>query len=283
MVSVVQTRPDRSLSVVVVGYNSLEHLRRSLPPLEREVVRRGGQIVLVDNASTDLTGQAVPEEFPWVRLISNRTNRGYAAGVNQGIHAATGELVLVLNPDLTVRSGCVDVLVEFMQAHPHVGIAAPRLLNPDGTLQPSCRRFHTLTSILSRRGPLRSLLACTTWAARHLMLELDHGAPHEVDWVLGACMLVRRSAIEDVGPMDEGFFLYFEDEDWCHRMWARGWAVTYVPAAEAVHEYRRESDRVSSPAYRHFVRSGIRLMWKYGLFVERPASRRGEAGQSQGS
>lgn len=280
MVSVVQRRPDRSLSVVVVGYNSLEHLRRSLPPLEGEVVRRGGEIVLVDNASTDLTGQTLPEEFPWVRLISNRTNRGYAAGINQGICATTGELVLVLNPDLTVRPGCVDVLVKFMQAHPHVGIAAPRLLNPDGTLQPSCRRFHTLTSILNRRGPLRSLLAYTTWTARHLMLEWDHGAPHEVDWVLGACMLVRRRAIEDVGPMDEGFFLYFEDEDWCYRMWARGWAVSYVPFAEATHEYRRESDHLRSPAYRHFVRSGVRLVWKYGLRMRRPVASTREGAQA---
>jgi len=240
--------------------------------LELEIAAPGGEVILVDNASTDDTCRVVPEEFPWVRLIGNGVNRGFAAAVNQGLRASAGELVLILNPDVSVRRGTVAVLADFLRAHPHVGIAAPRLLNPDGTPQPSCRCFHTLSAILSRRGPLRPLLANTRWAARHLMLEWDHGAPREVDWVLGACMLVRRRAIQDVGPMDEGFFLYFEDEDWCYRMWARGWAVSYVPFAEATHEYRRESDHLDSPAYRHFVRSGIRLIRKYGLFVNRPVN-----------
>lgn len=269
MVPVGSLQPRRTVSAVIVGYNSLQHLRRFLPPLEEEILGHGGDVILVDNASTDGTRQAIPEEFFWVRLIANGENRGYAAAVNQGIRASAGELVLIMNPDVTLRPGAIAILAGFMEAHPHVGIAAPRLLNPDGTQQPSCRRFHTLTSILSRRGPLKPLLARTRWASRHLMLEWDHGAPHEVDWVLGACMLVRRSAVLDVGPMDEGFFLYFEDEDWCHRMWAHGWAVRYVPSAEAIHEYRRESDRLFSPAYSHFVRSGIRLLWKYGLFMAR--------------
>lgn len=269
MVSIVSEHRTRAPSVVIVGYNSLHCLRSCLPPLKDEAIGHGGEVILVDNASTDRTGQAIPEEFPWVRFIPNGTNRGYAAGVNQGIQVSSGDVVLIMNPDVMVRPGSIAILTEFMETHQHVGIVGPRLLNPDGTLQPSCRRFHTLTSIVSRRGPLRPLLATTPWAARHLMLEWDHEAPRDVDWVLGACMLVRRSAIRDVGPMDEGFFLYFEDEDWCYRMWAQGWAVTYVPSAEAIHAYRRESDRVFSPAYRHFVRSGIRLLWKYGLFMDR--------------
>lgn len=268
------------LSVVIVGYNSLRHLHICLPPLEENVATRGGEVILVDNASVDATQQAIPMEFPWVRLLCNDGNRGYAAAVNQGMRVAGGDLVLVLNPDVIVRPGTIGRLAEFMQAHPHVGIAGPRLLNPDGTHQPSCRRFHTLSAMLSRRGPLRPFLRGTRWEARHLMLEEDPGIPQDVDWVLGACMLVRRSAIQDVGPMDEGFFLYFEDEDWCCRMWERGWAVCYVPAAEATHEYRRESDQVFGPAYRHFIRSAIRLIWKYGFFMERPAASRPQAAKA---
>lgn len=272
MASVASTRVGCVPTVVVVGYNSLLYLRRCLPPLQKEVSDHGGEIILVDNASTDGTRDFVPVEWPWVRLIANRTNRGYAAGVNQGLRASRSDLVLVLNPDVVVRPGAIALLVEFMQANTHVGIAGPRLLNSDGTLQPSCRRFHTLSAIVSRRGPLRALLRNTKWESRHLMLEWDHGTLREADWVLGACMLVRRHAIRDVGPMDERFFLYFEDEDLCYRMWAHGWTVCYVPTAEATHEYRRESDRLFSLTYRHFVRSAIRLIWKYGLFMKRPVA-----------
>lgn len=270
MVSVVSSHVGCIPTVVIVGYNSLLYLQRCLPPLKEELSDHGGEIILVDNASTDGTQNFAPAEWPWVRFIANKTNRGYAAAVNQGLRASRGDLVLVLNPDVVVRPEAIALLVEFMQANTHVGIAGPRLLNPDGTLQPSCRRFHTLSSIVSRRGPLRVFLRHAGWERRHLMLEWDHGALREADWILGACMLVRRRAIQDVGPMDEGFFLYFEDEDLCYRMWEHGWAVCYVPAAEATHEYRRESDRLLSPAYRHFVRSAIRLIWKYGLFIKRP-------------
>jgi len=229
------------LAVVIVSYNTRRMIRRCLQSLQAFPPHCSHAIWVVDNASRDGTVAMLRQEFPAVRLHANRRNLGYAAAVNQGLEAAGAEYTLVLNPDIVVRDGAVDQLVAFMDAHADAGLAAAKLLNTDGSLQYTCRSFYTPQTLLFRRTFLGKLFPRSRVIRRHLMLDYDHATPRAVDWVIGACMLVRRSAVEDVGGMDERFFLYFEDVDWCFRLGRQGWKVYYVPQAEMLHEHRRES------------------------------------------
>ncbi|MBD3348741.1 MAG: glycosyltransferase [Candidatus Eisenbacteria bacterium] len=232
--------PD--LSIVTVGYRSRGPLRGLLDSIE-ETAGPGVETLVVDNASDDGTAQMVRGEYPRVRLLENSTNFGYSRAVNQGIRESRGRYVLVLNPDVRVAPGALDALTRFMDTHPDAGIAAAKLLNEDGTVQDSCRRFYTFWTLLLRRTFLGRIFPNAPALRSYLMADFDHEEVREVDWVLGACMMVRREALEDFGLMDERFFLYFEDVDWCYRAWKSGWKVYYVPQAVMRHRYARGSAR----------------------------------------
>ncbi len=231
------------LSIIIVGYESAEPLGECLRSLERCSDESSREIIVVDNASSDETVGMIRRDFPAVELIENSANVGLSRAVNRGIRASNGRYVLVLNPDIVVRSGGLDALVAFMDATPEAGLAGAKLLNSDGSLQHSCRGFYTFWTLLLRRTVLGKVFRSSRAIRRHLMLDFDHESPLEVDWVLGACMIVRRSAMADVGAMDERFFLYFEDVDWCYRMWRGGWSVWYVPSSVMEHGHARESAR----------------------------------------
>ncbi len=183
----------------------------------------------------------VAEEYPGARLLVNRENAGYSRAVNQAIRTAAGRYVLILNPDIEVIPGSIDALARHLDEDPGTGIAGGKLLNPDGTLQYSCRTFYTFKTLLHRRTPIGKLFPNSRIVRDHLMMDWNHETVREVDWMLGACMMVRAEAITDVGLMDERFFMYFEDVDWCYRMKQHGWKVVYVPGARMTHAHRRES------------------------------------------
>ena len=253
------------VSVVVVAYRTPDLLRTCLEHLTADRTRRETEILVVDNDSGDETPE-VARSFPGVRLVESGENLGFAGGVNRGFAAATGRYVMILNPDVETRPGALDRLADFLDAHPGTGIAAPKLLNTDGSLQYSCRRKYTLTTILLRRTFLGSWFPKASALRRHLMLDYDHAEPRPVDWVAGAAMMVRRAAIEDVGVMEERYFLYFEDLDFCARMQARGWLVQYVPDAVMTHHWQRASLGLGSTARRH-LRSGLRFYDRWGGLV----------------
>jgi len=229
------------LAIVIVSYNTRTLIRRCLESLRAFPPRHAFEVWVIDNASRDGSVDMLRAEFPWAHVVANAHNLGYSAAVNQGLEHTTSEYVLVLNPDIVVREHALDHLIDFMDAHPDAGIAAAKLLNTDATLQYSCRSFYTLGTLIMRRTPLGRLFPNHPVVRRHLMLDYDHLTPRPVDWVIGACMMVRRAATHAVGGMDERFFLYFEDVDWCFRMARQGWKVWYVPASEMVHEHRRDS------------------------------------------
>ncbi len=229
------------VSVVIVSYNTRKLIRRCLESLRAFPPRIAFDVLVVDNASQDGSVDMLRAEFPWARVLANKRNLGYSSAVNLGIEHTTGDYVLVLNPDIVVREQALDRMVEFMDANPDAGISAAKLLNTDGSLQHTCRGFYTPSTLLMRRTPLGKLFPNHPVIRRHLMLDYDHASPRAVDWVIGACMMVRRTAADIVGGMDERFFLYFEDVDWCFRMSRQGWKVWYLPGAEMVHEHRRES------------------------------------------
>ena len=229
------------LSIIIITHNSRAPVEKCLESLERHPPSCTAETIVIDNASLDGAAETIGRRFPRVRLIANADNRGYSRGVNQGMRLSSGGAILILNPDIVVGEGSIDRLMAFMARTPGAGIAGAKLVYPDGSLQYSCRSFYTVSALVLRRTFLGKLFPRARALREHLMLDYDHAAPRAVDWVLGACMLVRREAIEKVGAMDERFFLYFEDIDWCYRMKNQGWSVYYVPDSVMVHTYERSS------------------------------------------
>ena len=232
----------KKISIIYVSYNSGAEILASVESVLSAGSRHELEIIAIDNASSDGSPERLAANGD-MRLIASGLNLGYARAVNLGIAAATGDYYLVLNPDVTVTPGSIDALVAHMEANPRIGLAGAKLLNEDGTLQDSCRSFYTFWTILLRRTPLGRLFPRSRAIRKHLMLDFDHASARAVDWVLGACMLVSRQAVEEVGAMDKRFFLYFEDVDWCYRMNKRGWEVWYVPDSVMTHVHKRASAR----------------------------------------
>ncbi len=254
------------VSIVIVTYNSREKIGGCLDSLLKADLKIKNEIIVVDNASLDDTAAMIADKYPRIRLIKNQNNLGYSKAVNQGIRAAGSNLILILNPDMTVFPGTIEVMMEYMIINPEVGLAGCKLLNRNGSLQYSARRFLDLRTYLYRFTPLRGLLKGSALERSYLMQDWDHNEDRDVDWVLGGCMLGTRSAINKVGLMDENLFLYFEDTDWCFRMWDKGYRVAYIKSAVMVHEHLRLSANrlLSRPAYEHF-KSLLYYLRKHGL------------------
>ena len=253
------------------GSDLLEHLPRVLDAGARYT----RQVIVVDNACADGTAARVREAFPSVEVIRNERRMGFAANCNQAMTRASGRYVLLLNPDVRCQPGSIDALVAFMDGHPEAGIAGPRLLNLDGSIQWSCRGFSTPFLFLLRGLGFERALAGYAPQRRVLMEDWDHATVRDVDWVLGASMIARREAIADVGLLDEGFYLYCEDQDWCHRMWTRGWTVYYVPDAVMLHAHHRASSRSLFSRWKWIhMFSKLRMFMKQGASGRRPTSTR---------
>jgi GT2 family glycosyltransferase/lipopolysaccharide/colanic/teichoic acid biosynthesis glycosyltransferase len=243
------------LSIVIVTHNSRTPVGRCLASIERNAPSCDYETIVIDNASSDGTPAMVAETFGHVRIVANEENTGYSRGVNQGIRLSSGENILIINPDIEVQEDSIDKLIEFMGKTPDAGIAGSKLIYPDGRLQYSCRTFYTLAVLLLRRTFLGRLFPRAAALRSHLMMDYDHAESRKVDWIIGACMMVRRAALEKVGSMDERFFLYFEDIDWCYRMKNHGWSVYYVPESVMIHAYERSSARtvLAKPFLIHMI------------------------------
>jgi N-acetylglucosaminyl-diphospho-decaprenol L-rhamnosyltransferase len=204
----------------------------------------------------------VRSKFPRVRLITNRNNRGFPAANNQGIAAADGRYVLLLNPDTELVGDALVTMVAVADAQPDVAVVGPRLLNPDGSVQHSRYRFPTLTTAffestwLQPYAPRRVL----EW---YYALDLPTEGLSDVDWVRGAALLARRQAIDAVGLLDEGFFMYSEELDWCRRFRDGGWRVVYVPEAQVVHHEGKSSEQAVAARHVNFQTSKVRYFRKY--------------------
>ena len=216
------------VSVVVVTHNALPWVEQSL-----ESVRRN-EVVVVDNASTDGTVAFVRERFPEVTVVEQE-NRGLAAGWNAGIARTSGRYVLLLNADAWLHVGALDALVRCADAHPDVAVAGPRLRNPDGTLQRSVRGFPTLWRLATEYFFLRKLAPRSRALNAFYAGGFDHDRVTEADFVMGAAMLVRRAAVDEVGLLDESFFIFSEETDWHYRFHQAGWKVLFTPGADVVH------------------------------------------------
>ena len=241
------------LSIVTISYKSRDVLAECLRTLARETRPPGSpgegieaEVLVIDNASGDGTPERIASEFPAVRVIANRENVGYARAVNQGLAATTTPFVMILNPDCLVHPGALQALLDWLADHPRTAIAAPKILNTDGSLEYTARRYPSGAALLfNRYSLLHRLFPNNRWSRRYLLNDWDHASPRDVDWVSGACMLVRRAAVDQVGGMDEAFFMFNEDVDWCHRFGDAGWATSYVPAATITHHVGASKGRVA--------------------------------------
>lgn len=257
------------LSVIIVNYGSGRLAKACVESIRRSAPRAAYEIIVVDNASSDDSQELLATEVPGIRFLPQTENLGFARGVNAGMEAAQGAFLLILNPDIIVLNAAIDRLLEFARAHPRAAVLAGQLLNPNGSVQDSAFRFYSPFTILARRTPLGLLPFGRRHLQQVLLHEYDRKDPRPVDWILGACMLVRRSAVQEVGSMDPRFFLYFEDMDWCRRFWQHGYEVWYVPGAQFAHYYKRASAQEAGlsalfhPITRIHIASGIKYFWKY--------------------
>lgn len=252
------------LDIIIVNYNSTEHLLQCLKSLHESLDGFPARVIVEDNASQDGVGR-VKTMFPQVVLSENTDNLGFAKAVNRGLAESDAPYVVILNPDTYVIEGFFESVIRYMEDNTDVGMVGPRILNLDGSVQGSARSFPTpLTALFGRSTLLTKWFPNNRFTSRNVLTTRTDGVtPIPVDWVSGACMVVRKEAIRDVGPMDERFFIYWEDADWCKRMWDFGWKVIYFPQACVIHYVGVSSSQVVVRSAVEFHKSSYRLFEKH--------------------
>jgi GT2 family glycosyltransferase len=270
--------PD--LSVVIVNWNVRELLERCLHSIldaGHAEEGRGGvwrlafdgvpactvEVIVVDSASSDGSVEMVRRVFPDVSLYASEENLGYTGGNNAGIGASRGRYVLILNPDTEVIGAALPAMVAYLDEHPEVGVLGPQLLWPDGTVQSSRRRFPTLGTALVESTFLQKWFPKHPVLKRYYVLDRPDDAVSEVGWVSGACLMVRRTAIDEVGVLDDRYFMYSEEMDWQKRMQGVRWRVVYWPEAQVMHYEGKSSEQVVALRHIRFGRSRVRYFGKH--------------------
>lgn len=247
------------LSIVVVNWNARDLLRSCLRSIYANPQKCSFDVTVVDNASADGSTDMVRQCFPEVRLIENRRNVGFAHANNQGIRRSNGRLILLLNPDTEVQAGALQALTNFLDGQPRAGAVGPRLLNPDGSLQPSCHPTPTLAREFWRLFHLDAIYPY----ARYPMHRWDQDTPRRVDVIQGACLLLRRDALDQVGLLDEDYFMYSEEVDLCTRLRRAGWQIYWVPRAKVVHYGAQSTRQVADEMFLQLHRSKVLYFRKH--------------------
>lgn len=259
--------PD--LSIITVNWNTSAELRECLLSIAQE----GFETIVIDNASSDDSVEMVKNNFPYVRLIENTENLGFAKACNQGIAVSKGRYVLLLNPDCIVQKGVLQGLVKFADENPDGGLFGPKILNLDGSTYYSCRRFPTLRAGIFRNTILGKYFPKNAYTRDYLMAEWDHSSPKDVDWLSGAALLIRRELLDEIGGLDERFFMYCEDVDIAYRAKQKGWRAVYYPGVSIIHARARSSDKKPNRMIIEFHKSMYRFFKKhytrnYSIFVQ---------------
>ena len=227
-----------TVSIVIVNWNTRDLLKRCVQSVYARVPPVSFEVIVIDNASEDHSANMVETSFPQAKLILSKSNLGFAAGNNLGLRRACGRYMMLLNSDAELTDGAVARMIAFMESHPDAGLIGPKLLSPDGTLQINGQRFPTF--FREMLGVLRMprffpSLAKLGWGRG------DFDSSAEVDALAGACMLVRKEAVDSVGLLDERFFMYFEDVDWCYRIKKAGWKIWYIGEVEVIHGWAQSA------------------------------------------
>ena len=230
------------LSVVIITYNSSQYISECLRSVLLELGNRKSEIILIDNNSDDNSLELVTKfsesELPeniTVRIIANDVNSGYAPAINQGMKNSSGEYLLLLHPDVNIREKSLNIMLNTLNEDSSLGMVAPQFLFPDGSIQPSCRRFPNYSSVIYEALGLTNLFSSSKTFNGWKMGDFDHSSRREVDQPMSACVLLKREVLDQVGLMDEQFVMFFNDVDWCKRIKDAGWKIVFNPDATVKH------------------------------------------------
>lgn len=265
--------PDFDLSITICSWNTREDLRACLSSLRACACEGSFEVIVVENNSHDGSGDMVAAEFPEVRLLAQRRNLGFTGGHNAALEARRGRHAALLNSDTVVHAGAVRELLRFMEANPSAGVVGPKLLNPDGTLQYSARRFPNPVAAAFRNTPLGKLFPNNRFTRDYLMTDWDHSEPREVDWVSGAAMFIRGEVLDRIGGLDPAYYMYCEDSDFCWRAREAGFRVLYCPTAVITHAIGHSTSQAPNRMIVRFHRSMLRFYAKNTLKATHPVLR----------
>ncbi len=255
------------LSIIILNYHSSGLCKTCVRGILKAPMNISYEIIVVDNGSSDGISAMMRQHYPALRFIQAGRNLGHCAGNNLGVQAASGQNILILNPDIAILDNALEKMVQYLNQNSKVVAVGCQLKNPDGSTQYSCRHFyHLLTPLCSR-----TILGRTSWGQRHmrnfLMTEFNHNQNGPVDWIQGSCLMLKRAIVEKIGLMDERFFLYFGDVDWCRRVWQADYEVHHLGVASVIHYFHRESaggiSALLKPIGRIHFKDWIQYLGKY--------------------
>jgi GT2 family glycosyltransferase len=251
------------LSIAIVNTNTRDLLANCLRSLYENTQKISFEVFVVDNNSQDGSVEMVREKFPQVRLIANKSNRGFSGATNQALKEAEGKCSLLLNPDTLILEGAIEKMVQFMEKHPEAGALGCKLLNPDRTLQPSCKSFPNFLNLFFESLSLDKLFPKSRLFGRYYMSYWDHNDVREVDQPMGSCLMVRKEVIDKVGLIDEQFFCFFDEVDWCYRIKKEGFKIFFTPEARIIHYRGQTFKRMPLRSFWYWHRSLLRYYRKH--------------------
>lgn len=260
------------LSIIILSWNSKEDLKKCLVSIYENTSLKEKEIIVVDNGSEDGSIEFIGENYPEINLIKNKKNRGVGPARNQGMRIANGEYILVLDVDTEIKPAAIDNLIKGMEENLDVGLSGPKLVYPHGGLQYSCRKFPTvLSKFIFRRLPEK---LSSQFLYKEEYRDWDHSSLRYVGYVIGACQIIRKKAMAQVGLYDERIFYGPEDIDYCLRMWKAGWKVLYNPKAEILHKEARITrgilNQIKNPIFWEHLKGLIIYFWKHKYLFGRP-------------
>lgn len=251
------------ISIIIVNWNTCDLLRRCLASIKAHGADLALEIIVVDNASADDSVAMVRREFPQVRLIVSPENLGYTGGNNLGAQEVGGRYLLILNPDTEIVGDALPQMAAYLDAHPGVGVVGPQLLYPDGSIQPSRRRFPRKDTGFLLGTYLGNWFLDNRFERAHTVADVPDDRIQPVEWLVGAALLIRRETWQAVGPFDRQFFMYSDEVDWCYRCHRAGWEIHYLPQAQIIHYEKGASRLVQDKTRVRFHRSRILYYKKY--------------------
>lgn len=254
------------LSIIIVNWNGCEITKQCLKSIFEQTKTINFEVIVVDNASVDMSCKTIRDEFPQVKLICNNENRGFAAANNQGIKEAQGDFLLFINNDTIVLDRAIEKSLVCAKNHPDAAVVGCKVLNNDKTLQSSFFRYPSLTNLFLATAHLDSIFPNHKFFGRERYAKANWNETNEVDVITGCFMLVKKEAIEEIGMMDECFFMYAEETDWCLRFKKRGWKILYAPFGEIIHLGGASSKKVKSTMM-------LQLKGSILLFIKKHRSR----------